>query len=393
MNALVACAAAPALVVSWLVSWLMRRVAPRWGLVDQPGHRKVHVHPTPFGGGVAIWAGVVVPLAIAQIPLVWWAKAYHDDPAQARLDLSAWGSWAAELGSFVEPQLAGLAESSRDLWFFLAGGTVLMMLGLVDDARKLDWKFRLLVEVLVAAAVVFGRGWTLTFFVDWPLVTEVVSVLWIVGLINSFNFLDNMDGLSGGVAAIASVLLATVMLLTPEGSSADPQLFIAGFLFLLAGSLIGFLFHNRPPARIFMGDAGSYFVGYSLAVMTILATFTSGSMPRHAILAPLCILAVPLYDTASVIWIRLRAGRSPFEGDTNHFSHRLVALGLSKPQAVLTIYLTSTACGLGALVLPQVNLFGAIVVMLVIACLLCVIAILEITARRKLRGDVRASDA
>jgi UDP-GlcNAc:undecaprenyl-phosphate GlcNAc-1-phosphate transferase len=134
-----------------------------------------------------------------------------------------------------------------------------------------------------------------------------------------------------------------------------------------------------------MGDAGSYFIGFSLAVMTILATFSSHDVPRHAILAPLCVLAVPIYDTLSVTFIRLRAGRSPFEGDTNHFSHRLVALGLTKTQAVLTIYLASAACGLGALLLHQVDVAGAIVVIALIACLLAVIAILETTARRKLR--------
>ncbi len=131
-----------------------------------------------------------------------------------------------------------------------------------------------------------------------------------------------------------------------------------------------------------MGDAGSYFIGFFLAVMTILATFSGPGVPRHSILAPLCVLAIPLYDTISVLCIRLRNGQSPFEGDTNHFSHRLVALGLGKTQAVLTIYLASAACGLGALVLPQVNAAGAVVVVLIIICLLGVIAILEMTARR-----------
>jgi UDP-GlcNAc:undecaprenyl-phosphate GlcNAc-1-phosphate transferase len=259
-----------------------------------------------------------------------------------------------------------------------------MVLGLVDDVRKLDWRFRLAVQTVVAAAVVFGRGWTLTLFIDAPALTGVLSVLWIVGLVNSFNMLDNMDGLAGGVAVIAAALLAIVMLMVPEASQ-QPQLFVAGFLFLLVGALVGFLFHNRPPARLFMGDAGSYFVGFCLAVMTILATFTGHGLPRHSILIPLCIFAVPLYDTVSVVCIRLRAGASVFEGDTNHFSHRLVALGLTKGQAVLTIYLTTAACGLGALVLPQVNVAGAVTVALVIACLLSVIAILETTARRKMR--------
>jgi UDP-GlcNAc:undecaprenyl-phosphate GlcNAc-1-phosphate transferase len=120
--------------------------------------------------------------------------------------------------------------------------------------------------------------------------------------------------------------------------------------------------------------------------LTILATFSGPGVPRHAILAPLCVLAVPFYDTASVVLIRLRAGRSPFEGDTNHFSHRLVALGLTKTQAVLTIYLTTAACGLGALLLHQVNLAGAVTVLALVGCLLAVIGILETTARRKVRS-------
>ena len=385
MNWLVAAAAVPSLVVSCYLGFVLRKVAPKWGLVDRPGHRKVHDAPVPFGGGLAIWAGVVLPLASAQIALEIWARRYRDDPDSARLDFSAIGPWGSAIADFVEPHLPGLLEQTRDLWFLLAAGTVLMVLGLVDDLRKLDWRLRLGVQFVVAAAVVFGRGWTLTLFVDAPVATGVLSVLWIVGLVNSFNMLDNMDGLAGGVAAIAATLLAIVMLLVPEAASAQPQLFIAGFLFLLVGSLAGFLFHNRPPARLFMGDAGSYFVGFCLAVMTILATFSGQGLPRHSVLVPLCVLAVPLYDTLSVVCIRLRAGTSVFEGDTNHFSHRLVALGLTKAQAVLTIYLTTAACGLGALVLPQVNVAGAVTIVLAIACLLAVIAILETTARRKMR--------
>jgi UDP-GlcNAc:undecaprenyl-phosphate GlcNAc-1-phosphate transferase len=195
-----------------------------------------------------------------------------------------------------------------------------------------------------------------------------------------------MDGLSAGVATIAAVLLAAVLLLAPNPVTHGPQLFVAGFLLVLAGALAGFLVHNRPPARLFMGDAGSYFVGFCLGVATLLATFTGGNLPRHAILAPLCVLAVPLYDTVSVVFIRLRAGRSPFAADKSHFSHRLVELGLTKTQAVLTIYLASATCGLGALLLYQVDSVGAAVIGLVVVCMLSLIAILESTARRKLNS-------
>ncbi len=374
-----ALAIVPGLLVSLTVCYLVRAIAPRVGLLDQPGHRKIHARPVPFGGGIGIWAGIVLPLSIGQTGLWLWTRS-----ADQTLDWSAFGAGAQRVAEFVQPHLAGLQSRAGGLWFFLAAGTLLMLLGLVDDARKLDWRLRLGVEFLVAAAVVYGQGWRLTLFVDLPLVTGLITVLWIVGLVNSINFLDNMDGLAGGVAAIASLMLAIYMLLVPQAPG-QPQVFIAGFLFLLVGSLLGFLWHNRSPAKLFMGDAGSYLVGFSLAVMTILATFSGEGVPRHSILAPMCVLVVPLYDTVSVVMIRLRSGRSPFEGDTNHFSHRLVALGLTKVQAVLTIYLTTAACGLAALVLPQVDAGGAMIIVLAIGCLLAVIAILEATARRLAR--------
>jgi UDP-GlcNAc:undecaprenyl-phosphate GlcNAc-1-phosphate transferase len=119
-----------------------------------------------------------------------------------------------------------------------------------------------------------------------------------------------------------------------------------------------------------------------IATATIMATFAARDKP-HAILAPLCVLAVPIYDTVSVVAIRLKNGRSPFEGDKNHFSHRLVELGMTKPQAVLTIYLTTATCGLGAFLLHQVNAAGAVIILLLITCVLALIAILELTARRR----------
>ena len=357
----------PSMVICWLAAFGVRRWGPRLGLIDRPGARKIHARPMPTSGGLAIWLGVVLPLLAGQITL--WAVA--ESPALSRL-----------LPQFVAPHLPGLLHQSGKLWTLLAGGTVLMLLGLADDRRGLDWRLRITVQTLVAVTLV-AAGWRLSLFIDMPWLTATLSVLWIVGLVNSFNMLDNMDGLSAGVAAIAAAILAAVMLLTPRPDNEQPQLFIAGLLLVITGSLLGFLWHNRPPARLFMGDAGSYLVGYLLAMTTLTATFAGGSLPRHAILAPLCVLAVPLYDTASVVLIRLRVGRSPFVGDKSHFSHRLVELGMTKPQAVLTIYLTTATCGLGALLLRQVNVGGALVVLLMVVCTLALVAVLETAGRRR----------
>ena len=205
--------------------------------------------------------------------------------------------------------------------------------------------------------------------------TWLLSVLWIVALINSFNMLDNMDALSAGIAAIAAGLLAAVLLTTPAPDTRQPQLFVGGFLLVLVGALLGFLWHNRPVAKLFMGDAGSYFVGFCIAICTLQATFSSyDSTSQHTVFAPLCVLAVPLYDLVTVLWIRLREGRSPFQADKSHFSHRLVELGLTKGQAVLTIYLTTATCGLGALLLYRVDWVGAAIILLMILCVLSLIA-------------------
>jgi UDP-GlcNAc:undecaprenyl-phosphate/decaprenyl-phosphate GlcNAc-1-phosphate transferase len=208
----------------------------------------------------------------------------------------------------------------------------------------------------------------------------VLSVLWIMTLINVFNMLDNMDGLSGGVGTIVAVMLAGAMWLTPDPGTNRPQILVAAMLLVLAGSLLGFLWHNFTPARIFLGDAGAYFVGFFLAVASLLATFANYQEARpHAVLVPLCVMAVPLYDLLTVLSLRLREGRSPFVGDRRHFSHRLVDLGLTKGQAVWTIYLVTATCGLSALILTRVNIFEAALVLCVVGCVLCLVIILEST--------------
>lgn len=362
--------ALPSLLVAWAGTFVMRKIARHVGLLDQPNHRKVHVTPVPLGGGVAISLGVILPFAVGTLILL------LTDPTT--LEKLA--------PDFAAPHLQGLREQLPELWIILGGASVLMVLGLIDDRRGVDWKIRLFVQFAVAIVCVSTQGWQLTAFINVPRLGGMISIglsaIWIVALINSFNMLDNMDGLSSGVAAIAASILATVMLISP--AAPGPQLFVAGFLFVLVGALIGFLFHNRPPAKIFMGDAGSYFIGFCIAIATLLATYAGYSVTApgaHALLAPLCVMAVPLYDMTTVIWIRLREGRSPFEADKNHFSHRLVELGLSKTQAVLTIYLTTATCGLGALLLHQVDLVGAFVVVLLIVFVLLLIAILESTRR------------
>ncbi len=359
----------PACLISVIAVGLVRRAAQRLGLLDKPGARKVHTTPIPLGGGLGIWAGVLGTLLLGTI------AAYT---ARSQPQLLAW------LPEQLTIHIDGLIARAPGVWGIMAGGTVLMLLGLADDRRGLPWQLRIAVEFAVAGFCVYFLDLRFTAFIDLPWLTGLLSVIWIVALINSFNMLDNMDGLSGGVAVISSSMLAIMLLTNTDTPAQRPQLFVAAMLLLLAGGLLGFLKHNWPPAKIFMGDAGSYFVGYWIAVATLLATYagSQGSRP-HAVFAPLCVLAVPLYDMLSVIFIRLREGRSPFEGDKRHFSHRLVDLGMTKEQAVLTIYLATATCSLQALLLPRVDFVGAGLVLLCTVSVLGLVGVLETVGRKK----------
>lgn len=369
-----------AFAVSVLVCALIRRVAPRIGLVDKPGARKIHDHVMPTGGGLGVWLGVLLP--IAGVCLAAWLI---DRSAPAASENGA--LFGLAIPEFIRLHAGGVLYQSKKIWTLLLLGTALVALGTADDRFGLSWKLRLGVQTLIAAAAV-ACGWEATFFLPIPWLTKILSVVWIVGLINSFNMLDNMDALSGGVAAICASFLAVVMFgFARNPLSGEPQLFLGGFLLILVGAILGFLVHNRPPAKLFLGDGGAYFVGFLLAVTTLSATFVGPETPRQAILVPLCILALPLYDTTTVVVIRLLSGKSPFEGDKNHYSHRLVAMGMTRTEAVLTIYLTCAICASGALYLYQVSEGLALLIVLQIGMTLALVGILEFTARHRNRDD------
>ncbi|MDA8744602.1 undecaprenyl/decaprenyl-phosphate alpha-N-acetylglucosaminyl 1-phosphate transferase [Rubripirellula amarantea] len=366
---LLAATIVPPLLISALSLYPVRKYAGRLGLMAKFGGHSTHTNVTPLGGGIGIWLGVMVTFALGTLA-VWYLKGSSE--------------WQERLPEAISIHFNGVWSRVADLWKLLAAGSVLVALGFTDDRRGVNEWLRLAVEFAVAAYVVYGLGLGFTAFIEVAWLTNLLSMIWIVGLINSFNMLDNMDGLSGGVAAIIAASMAMVMLTTPDPGSARPQLFVAGLLLVVLGSLLGFLFHNRPPAKIFMGDAGSYFVGFLIAVSMLMATYAGNVGERpHAVLAPLCVMAVPFYDMTTVIWIRIRERRSIFKGDRSHFSHRLVDLGLSRTQAVLTIYLVTGTCGLAAVLLTLVSVTQAIMVFGIVLCMLLLVIILESTGWQK----------
>jgi UDP-GlcNAc:undecaprenyl-phosphate GlcNAc-1-phosphate transferase len=343
---------------------LVCRYAPRLGLLDRPGGHKGHRSPTPLGGGVAIWLATVATLALGLLVLA---------------------AFSALLPESLARHAAGAMLRSSKLGWILAMSTLIMLMGFVDDRRPLDWRARLGIQIACALVLVAAAEIRVTLF--WPFTNPwlggAVTVLWIVGLTNSFNMLDNMDALAGSVGLIAAFLFCGAQL-------AVGSLFAPAVLVVLMGALLGFLLYNAAPARLFMGDAGSNFLGFLLGALTVAGTFATSLSSPYSVLAPLLVMAVPLYDMTSVVLIRVREGRSPFQGDRRHFSHRLVARGLTSAQAVWTIDLVTLASGLGALLLHRLDGAGASVAVAQTCCLLGVVAILEFSASRTEDVDAQA---
>lgn len=304
-----------AFVVSLGLTALLIRWAPLLRLVDQPGERKVHIRPTPRGGGLAIFLGFLVAL----------------------LDV-----WTTVFNLATAPHSLLQLEMLR----FVGLGFLVVLLGLLDDWFNLPWPIRLTAQAALAAAVViwvasspFHRTQYSILSTQYPVIAGVFATIWIVALINAFNMLDNMDGLSAGVAWIAAATFAA--LVWSAGSKAS---YAHLSHLMLMGTLAGFLCFNRPPARIFMGDAGSTFLGFFFGVYSLTDRVTKPDVPQTW-LVPVCILAVPLYDQTTVVALRLWQRRSPFYADKQHLSHRLAALGLSQPMAVGVIYVLALVSG------------------------------------------------
>jgi UDP-GlcNAc:undecaprenyl-phosphate GlcNAc-1-phosphate transferase len=346
-------------VISWLATLLIRRIAPSVGFVDRPGGRKVHSHPKPLGGGIALLLGVALPLlgmlGLLHVPIV--TGQFHE----------------------LNPAYLSGAKEHTPLALGLLGGMLLLhILGLLDDRKPLGPYFKLFVQLAVIAGFVIVFDVRCLTALDhwkmgrWPSV--LVTVLWIGAITNAFNFLDNMDGLSAGIAAVCTTafLIAAISI---------QQWFVAASLSILLGSLLGFLCFNFAPATIFMGDSGSLVIGFILGVLTVRTTYLPKDTPWasgwYAVFAPAIVLAVPLYDLLVVSAIRLVRGKSPFVGDTNHFSHRLVARGMSRRTAVLCLYLLTASTSVAAIMLPHVSAAFAPLIFVQTLLILCVVGLLE----------------
>ena len=327
-----------AFLAATLSSPFWQRWCWRSGLVDEPGARKIHDRPLPLSGGLTVLTGMFVPTLLACL----WLWIYPGGPSQAAqgiVEKSPPGRSHALLDSTSRGLLAhGLNRRALELAGILAGAAGMLLLGLLDDRHELGAGAKFAGQVLVALLVA-AAGVRITLFVPSIVFSFTITVLWILTVINAFNFMDNMNGLCTGLGAIGAWNFAVI-------SSAEGQYLVALLAFLAFGALIGFLPYNFPKARAFLGDSGSHLVGYLLAVLAILPHFYTSYHPRRlAVFAPLLVLGVPLLDLAWVVIIRWRLGKPFYQGDTNHLSHRLVRLGLSPLRTVLLIWLAAAAVG------------------------------------------------
>ena len=273
---------------------IVRKVAEHVGAMDIPNERKVHDHPIPRMGGLAIF------------------------------------------GAFLLGYML-FARSSFQMLSILIGGFLIVLTGIFDDIKPLPARFKFIVQIIAASVVVFYGNIVLSkvtvfglSFVIPNVLSQIVTILFIVGITNAINLIDGLDGLSSGVSSIYFMTITIVAFILNKMQGLDTMLSL-----IMLGSTLGFLIHNFHPAKIFMGDTGSLFLGFTISVIALLG-FKATTLT--SLIVPLCILAIPIFDTALAIFRRLLKGKGIMAPDKEHFHHQLLKMKFSVPVTVLIIY-------------------------------------------------------
>ena len=299
-----------AFIFSILSVPLVRKMCLKEGYYDLPGERKIHKKPIPRLGGIAIWLGTIFSLITVVL-------------------------------------VQGAYPFGNSISAILVGGTIMFILGMVDDTYGLSAKFKFFVQI-GAALITFLLGVKIGYvyipFLDihWDLgaLSFLITILWVVGLSNAFNFIDGVDGLAGTLGATSAITLGIIALFIQP-----PQDTCTLLCFILAGAIVGFLVFNYNPARIFMGDSGSLFMGFLLATLSIVGVMKSVAF---TIFLPIFVLVVPIFDICFATTRRLLKGKSPFSPDAEHLHHKLLKAGFSHNKTVFTLVAVTICAGMVA---------------------------------------------
>lgn len=313
-----------ALIAVYALTPLVIKFAVKTGAMDKPDPRKVHKKPIPRLGGLATYLAFMIAVC-------------------------------------------SMLDFSKEIVGLLLGGTFIVIVGIIDDFISLPAKVKLLGQIL-AACILVAFDIRIDFITDpfgdfifLEYLAIPVTIFWIVGITNTVNLIDGLDGLAAGVSTIATVTILLVAL-----QSGDlPVVFLTA---ALAGSSLGFLHYNFNPARIFMGDTGSMFLGYMFAAISVIGAVKSAA--TIALIVPILALGLPILDTTFAIVRRYRGGVPIFKPDKGHLHHRLLAMGFSQRQAVLLMYVFSAFLGLAAIALTEVSTSVAVMIVVFVAVII-----------------------
>ena len=354
---------------SWLLTGVLVRIGRQFNTIDSrgaEGHTKT-LRGVPNIGGIAIWAILVLPIAGGLIMM-------QVAPDAVTSLIPALAPWKTQI-----------AQSAPTATAFIVCLSVLHMMGVIDDRRPLGVLQKTLVQLACTVVLVVWFDVRLlhvldTWFETGSILSIIATVIWIMVLMNAMNYLDNMDGVVAGITVVSGGLFMVAALM---GS----QWFVASTLALLVGGCLGFLWWNKPKARIFMGDGGSLVIGFALAVLVTRVTWfdpqaTSGiGTAWYGVMMPLFVLALPLYDFVTITSLRLVQGKNPFKGDQQHFSHRLAARGLGEGGALAVLLAISCVTGIAGLLLGRADAVQAILLTLLLCFSLSVVAFFDFTGR------------
>ncbi len=352
-----------AYVLSTTLVFPVRALAWRLGVLDIPGGRKSHHAPVPLLGGLAVFGSLVVMVG---------GSLYGLSHIQ--------GSWVSKYLQSSLTEISLYVLIAPKLWALFVGAVMVTLIGIADDVKGVAFSPVLKFAGQILAAVVLLRAGIYMDLLNCnPYLSMFVSLVWIVGITNSFNLLDNMNGLSSGIALIcASVFLILVMV--------KGEFFIALLLSAIIGSTLGFFQFNLR-GTIFLGDTGSLLLGYLLGAVSLMARYVDPQDDSiFPVLAPIMILGLPLFDTFSVILIRLREGRPIFQGDQMHLSHRLVRIGMTKSQAVYFNYLMAFSIAATALFMINSRWLHSLLAVVLVGALVAMVSILMTTQIRNGNG-------